>query len=735
MNALLRIRPPLQTTDDGSIDRGPLLAEAAISALHSLHEPFSLEIQELKGKTGLYARTSAHSLPLLRTQLHAQYPDAEIEEVADQESESDVLTRDFGLDAPEVYPLKDYTLSTDNLSRRLVDPLASVLSVMDGCRVQVLCTPAHHMRRRALRAFSLVHHGLPHKFHAYGRFVARVRLQTGWRRFWYAPLMLVVGRGKVAEEHPEKLDQPLFFCCVRLTASGPDAVKKLAELTASFRAFTLPQSNGFRLLKVRRKPGKPKSYLLSAREIATLWHCPGPLMGPVAFDWLLSRNVETPLNLPTEGTIIGDAVFRNMKRRFGILQDDRRRHMYIVGKSGNGKSALIANMVYSDIVAGKGIALIDPHGDLVEYVLRCVPKRRSNDVVLLDATDSEFPVSLNILDCPPDQHAATASGIISVFSKLFPDLWSPRASYILRNCILSLLEAGGQSLLGVPRILVDVPYRQAILKKVKDHLVHGFWAEYENWTDRYRNEAIATIQNKVSGLLAMKTLRNILGQKDMKVNFREAMDEGRIILVNLSRGKLHEDVSSFIGSLLVVRIQLATMSRSDMPEEQRKDVSLVVDEFQHVLSDSFAELVSEARKFRVSLLLANQYLGQLSKDGSTNVRDAIFGNAGSLLTFQTSPEDAEVLSTQFEGLVSSKDIINLPKYSAFMRLLVNGQPSKPFSLQTLPPPETQPQNRADIIQRLSRERYCEPREVVEKRIDRWIRNAASSSPARKRRKS
>jgi hypothetical protein len=481
-------------------------------------------------------------------------------------------------------------------------------------------------------------------------------------------------------------------------------------------------------------------YVLSVEEIATLWHLPTAIVQTPNIDWVLSKKLEPPINLPVppkDGkpekdqskhlTLLGEAVFRGSRTKFGIKTDDRRRHIYIIGKTGMGKSTLLENMLFSDIHAGRGIALVDPHGDLIEAVLKFIPKERSNDVILFDPADKDFPISFNILECRDrDQRPLVASGIMSVFTKLWPDVWSGRMEHILRNTLLALLETEGSSMLGIMRMFADDTYRGKVVSRLSDPLVRSFWEdEYASWSEKYRTEAIAAIQNKVGQLLSTPLIRNIIGQVTSSVDIRHAMDTGKIILVNLSKGKLGEDTSGFLGSMLVTKFQLEAMSRADIPEKDRRDFFLYVDEFQNFATESFATILSEARKYRLGLTMANQYVAQLLiGDKSTKLQDAVFGNVGTMVSFQVGSDDAEELSKQFEEMVVEKDILSLPKYHAYMRLMIDGIPSKPFSVSTLPPPEfEQDDNRVDIIRKLSRERYSEKREVVEEKIKRWAESA------------
>lgn len=396
-----------------------------------------------------------------------------------------------------------------------------------------------------------------------------------------------------------------------------------------------------------------------------------------------------------------------------------------------GKSTLLENMIYSDILGGKGVALIDPHGDLVEAVLKFIPKERTNDVILFDPADKENPVAFNMLSCQdPEQRVLVVSGLMSIFKKMWPEAFSGRMEYILRNTLLALIEAGNQSMLGIMRMFSDPVFRKKILEHVENHMVKSFWEdEFTSWSEKYQTEALAAIQNKVGQLLSAPLIRNIVGQVVSKVDFRHAMDTGKIVLMNLSKGRLGEDNSAFLGSMFVTKFQLDAMSRADIPEKDRRDFYLYVDEFQNFATESFATILSEARKYRLNLTVAHQYVNQLLLEGNnTSLRDAVFGNVGSMICYQVGSDDAEPLSEQFEEMVLPKDILSLPKYHAYARLMIKGVPSKPFSVSTLPPPDVKlDEERVETIRRLSRERYAETRKIVEEKITKWVQSARESA--------
>ncbi len=408
--------------------------------------------------------------------------------------------------------------------------------------------------------------------------------------------------------------------------------------------------------------------------------------------------------------------FRNMQRKFGIKIDDRRRHVYIVGKTGMGKSVLEENMIYNDIRAGHGVAVVDPHGDLAEAILDVIPSHRLNDVVYFNPADVDYPVAFNPLESvDPKYRHLVASGLVGVFKKIWADSWGPRLEYILRNAILALLEYPNSTLLGITRILVDKYYRKKVLEKVSDPVVRSFWIdEYENYNEKFRTEAISPIQNKIGQFLSSSVIRNIVGQPKSTIDLREIMDNQKILLLNLSKGRVGEDNSGLLGAMMITKMQLSAMSRIDTPESERKDFFLYVDEFQNFATESFANILSEARKYRLNITIAHQYIEQLGDV----VKAAVFGNVGTMIAFRVGAEDAEFLEKEFGPIFSEEDLVSLPKYHVYLKLMIDGITSDPFSALTLPPVATKNKNREKII-KVSRERYSKVRQQVEEKILRW----------------
>ncbi|TSC83129.1 MAG: hypothetical protein G01um101419_244 [Parcubacteria group bacterium Gr01-1014_19] len=416
--------------------------------------------------------------------------------------------------------------------------------------------------------------------------------------------------------------------------------------------------------------------------------------------------------------IFGQVSFRGSTTRFGIKQDDRRRHMYLIGKTGMGKTTTMENMVISDIMNGHGVGVMDPHGDFAEKMLDFVPKERLKDVVYFDPSDIDYPIAFNPLEQVQDEFRyLVASGLMGVFKKIWPDVWSPRMEYILNNALLTMLEFPDSNMLGVQRLLSDKDYRKTKVDALKDPVIKGFWVnEFSRYSQKFETEATAAIQNKIGQFVANPLVRNILGQNKSALNLREAIDQRKILIFNLSKGKIGEDNSALLGSMIITKLQLAAMSRVDIPEQDRKDFYLYVDEFQNFATDSFANILSEARKYRLCLILAHQYIRQLVHDLNTKVRDAVFGNVGTIVTFRVGGEDAEFLEKEFMPDFEAVDIVNLAKAQVYIKLMIDGVSSRPFSAMGLPPVKSPAVSYRDLIIEHSRKTYATPIKEVSDKI-------------------
>ncbi|MBI4433830.1 type IV secretion system DNA-binding domain-containing protein [Candidatus Uhrbacteria bacterium] len=415
--------------------------------------------------------------------------------------------------------------------------------------------------------------------------------------------------------------------------------------------------------------------------------------------------------------------FRGKTQQFGIKTDDRRRHMYLIGKTGMGKTSMLEHLIIHDIKMGHGVAYLDPHGDTAQKILDFIPSYRVNDVIYFNPADLSWPVAFNVLEhVDRNQQHLVASGLIGIFKKIWSDSWGPRLEYVLRNAILALMDYPGTTLLGIMRILVDKEYRRKVVSKVQDPVVKSFWVdEYSRYPDKFQTEAIAPIQNKVGQFLSSPLVRNIVGQVKSTIDIQQIMDEEKILIMNLAKGGVGEDNSALLGAMMVTKLYLGAMGRVRIPEKERKDFYLYVDEFQNFATDSFADILSEARKYRLNLIIAHQYIGQLMTDTSTRVRDAVYGNVGTIVSFRVGATDAEFLEPEFMPIFTQEDLVNLPKWEVYLKLMINGVASDPFSAHTLPPIDVLHQliGSTEKTMRVSRERYARPREEIENKIGRW----------------
>ncbi len=516
---------------------------------------------------------------------------------------------------------------------------------------------------------------------------------------------------------------------VIVSSSSPehDPQILLDNIAGTFGGFALGEGNKLSMTSVRSGKqefidrAKKRSFnlfehrtqILNAQELATLWHPPGKaLAGIKNISWGKTLAGEPPENLPTTDKIseeqkndvnfFAKAEYKNNDSIFGIKSKDRRKHMYIIGKTGAGKSTLIANMAIDDIRRGRGVGIIDPHGDLSETILEYIPKRRINDVVYLEPFDTERPFSMNVLEIRNQQQKdLISSGIVSIFYKLYGDSWGPRLEYILRNTILTLLEVPNSTLADALPLLAQEKFRKKYIQHVKDEVLLNFWTnEFDKMTDKLRVEAISPIQNKIGQFVTSKMIRNIINTPKSTVNLEEIMNSGKILIMNLSQGKMGEDNAALLGAMMITQIQLAAMNRSFQKEDDRRDFFLYVDEFQNFATSSFIKILSEARKYRLALTLTNQYIGQLDE----TIINAIFGNVGTLISFVTGASDAQYLTKEFSELYSQNDLVTLGKYEVVMKMSIDEMTTLPFPAKTLPLPSLKNDNKEKII-RLSKEKY------------------------------
>lgn len=507
---------------------------------------------------------------------------------------------------------------------------------------------------------------------------------------------------------------------------------QVKELASTFSVYWIPTQNSFELWDIKQDSSSLKKRLCSDKmilnmdELSGLVHLPTAYVKTPSINWRKFKLLEPPVNLPEvweEGVNpIWITNFRGTDTKFGLAPSDRRRHTYIVWKTWMGKSTLLEGMILDDINAWRWVAVIDPHGDLAETIIWMTPKRRTNDVLVFDPSDAWFPVSLNMLeDVGPEHRSLICSWLIAIFKKIFWDSWGPRLEHILRNSVLALLEYPNSTLMSIPLMLTNEAFRNKVVSKVKDPIVKKFWtAEFGAWEPKQQAEFSASILNKVGQFLSNPMMRNILGQPKNSFSLRWAMDNKKIVIINLSKGKIWEDSSAFLWSMMVTKFQIDAMTRANMAEADRQDFYLYVDEFQNFATDSFAVILSEARKYKLNLIIANQYIDQISE----TVRWAVFWNVWSIISFQVGYHDANILKDiLWSEIVTVDDMVNLKKYSIYTKLLVDGMPTQVFSADTFAPLKMTSEEfkeRYDKIQRVSREKYAKPRKMVESKINKTL---------------
>ena len=741
-------------------ERGPLFMDQVLAAVHQGNPrkaPITLLILRHAGEVTLALEFPDDLRGSIEGQFYAHYPEAKISGLAPEATlpaaGMTTWTAEMTL-APDLYPMRRFSQFEDPLTRRAADPVTALFTSLANdtppslqASVSVTVIPAGHRRIhrvqkciRMLARPAFAHH---HRLASIYRSLALSERRSLRFAAWVLSRFVPHGDKLTANLHAsetrlhereddlvaanEKAGKLLFATRITLHVSGPpeaalQAKARLREIAGTFGQFNAPRRNAFHMGHIVTKPGRgeAKTFLMATDEVATLWHPATTTVKAPTMTVVESREAEPPVRLPTANdhpglALLGQALFRNRRQACGLLPDDRRRHVLIEGKTGMGKSTLLHRLIATDIAAGRGAGLIDPHGDLCEAILASVPSGRSNDVVLFDIADTTHPLAFNILHCPdPSQRTLTVSGIVGAFKKIWGDFFGPRMEHILRNTLLTLIEVPGSTLLSVSRMLGDARFRDHILTKVSDPVVRSFWLrEFASMPPKLQAEAVSPIYNKVGQLVSNPLLRNILGQSRSTLDLRKVMDEGKVLLVNLSKGRIGEDASALLGAFLVTAIQQAAMSRADSARQDRPDFYLFIDEFQNFATEAFATILSEARKYRLNLIVANQYLDQI--DDAT--RAAVFGNIGSMIFFAVGVQDAEVLAEQLGGDLIPKDLMNSP---ASRRMPASSSTATRVGRSRCEPCRLLPRRaeRASplTIRRYCRQRYGRPVAVVESEI-------------------
>lgn len=673
--------------------------------------PISLEIAVIDQIIHFFISVPASFQGFLESQLISQYPKASIIKSKDYLPQllADPSTISYGqlkLEHDSMYPIRTSSDFKD------VDPLSSVLAALsksqmgDRVSIQYLLYPISSDWQRT------------------GKNAASQKSTDSSGTSSSNPYAKII---------EEKVAHAGFQTAIRIAAGGATKERSkqlLVEIASAYSSFNNPSGNGLTLkrpilwqadrLKAammnRSRRFMPSGQIMNVIELGTLYHFPTAKLATIPnISWHRVILSDAPENLPvaegktdeekSEVNFFARTEFKNKPTVFGIKSKDRRRHMYVIGKTGTGKSTLIANMAINDLRNRRGFCIIDPHGDLCETVLDYVPSYRVNDVIYLDPSEQDFAFHLNPLEVKDQaQKELVVSGIVAIFNKIFGTSWGPRLEYILRNTLQSVIEMPDATLLMVPEALSNADFRKKMIPYIKDPVLRSFWEnEFEKMTDKLRVEAISPIQNKVGQFISSATIRNIIGSPKSTIDLQKVMDEGKIVLMNLSQGKLGEDNAALLGAMFITKFQLAAMGRVYQEEDQRRDFYLYVDEFQNFATSSFIKILSEARKYRLNLLLANQYIGQIPED----VRLAIFGNCGTMMTFLVGAGDSPYLAKEYGDRFKEEDILALGNYQALMKIMIDGMTSSPFLGFTLPLPKSMTQNREKVM-KSSKERYMKP---------------------------
>ncbi len=714
---------------------------------------FSFEIAvDKKGIISFYVVVPRYLQQFIEQQIHAQYPVAQIDEVEDYNifsPEHVVMAAYFKLRRHFVFPINTY------LRRIESDPLNSItgalakIAIGDTAAIQIVARSARGEWHRLGAKIALeIQQGKNLKEalkkvlgggFSWGWlkdfFVSKTpKQEMSERRYQLSPMEQEMV--KMLEEKTSKAGLDVNIRVVVSAKTKESAKLYLQNILNSFAQFTgYEYGNGFKPVIVKnpdkviydfvyRNFDEKNSFILNTEEITGLFHFPLPTTETPNIKWLLAKKAPVPVNVPREGIILGENIFRGEKTLIRIKEDDRRRHVYIIGMTGTGKSTLISNMAIQDIQNGKGVCVIDPHGDLVERILRNIPQSRIEETILFDPSDVARPVGLNLLEYDPrypEQKTFVINEMIQIMDKLYDlrQTGGPMFEQYMRNAILLVMEHSdsGATLMEISKVLADPGFRHFKIDHSKNYVVNDFWVkEAEKAGGEVALSNITPyITSKLNQFVANDTMRPIIAQQKSAFNFREIMDSQKILLVNLSKGKIGDMNAYLLGLVLVGKILMAALSRVDIPEEERKDFYLYIDEFQNFITPTIATILSEARKYRLNLTIAHQYIGQLVSGNDTTIRDAVLGTIGTIITYKIGIQDAEFLAKQFAPVFNEYDLVNIEAFNAYVRLLVDNEPIRPFNMRSFPSPNGDPVT-AEAIKKLSRLKYGRPKEVVEKEI-------------------
>lgn len=746
-------------------DKQELAAEQLFASLHGIlrdknelrqaggiQEHLSFEIASVDGQIRFYVWVPKNLQSFVEGQIYSQYPTVQIhvadeDYVAHERRHSVVYTSEITLTDSEFLPIKTFqSFEVDPLAG-ITGTLAKLESTGEEVWVQVLVRPIPDEWHKATeRWIASVKNGNPFGF---------LTGETGFNFKWVGGLIAALAkppeqgisggaapkelsernktRVSEAEKKATKLGYQVKIRMAYLGESSTNAKLRMQAIVGTFKQFNSTNLNGFRitegsfkkedLAKYKARLFIDRGFILNIEELASVFHLPHTNVETPNIVWASSKTAEPPAKLPviTGNDAIDENIsafgltnFRGINHQFGMLRYDRSRHVYIIGQTGAGKSGTLELFALSDIFHGQGYAIIDPHGDFAVNNMRFIPGSRVDDVVYFNPADTAYPLGFNPLEVTnPAQKTNISSEVIGVLKRMFGESWGPRLEYILRYTILALLDRPETTMLDITRMLTDKKFRKETLGYCTDTVVLQFWnVEFASWTDKFQAEAIAPVLNKVGAFTANPVIRNIIGQPKSTFNIRQIMDDGKILIVNLSKGLIGEDNAAILGSFLVTKIQLAAMSRSDIPDiKDRRPFYLYVDEFQNFATDSFATILSEARKYGLNLTVANQYISQMTD----TVRNAVFGNVGTMISFRVSADDAPILAKQFEPQFEPNDLLQMHNRHFIINMVINGEKAPAFSATTLTLPPAQVDNTGHIIEN-TRRRCSRSRAEVEAEI-------------------
>lgn len=743
-------------------DKSELAAEQLFASLHGIlrdsrelrenggyQEHLGFEIASVNGRIRFYVWTPKALQSFVEGQIYAQYPTVQISEadedyVNHERQHTVVYTSEIVPTANEFLPIKTFqSFEVDPLAG-ITGTLAKLEDTSEELWIQILVRPiADDWHKSAEKWISKVRTGTVNGLFG--------DMDLKWfahlfESLWKPPeggtgtgatVREISDRDKTriaeAEKKATKLGYQVKIRLAYLGESQTSAKLRMQALVGTFKQFNSTNLNGFKiasdsfskedLAKYKSRLFADRGFVLNIEEVASVYHLPHTNVETPNIVWASSKTAEPPAKLPviTGNDAIDENIsafgltnFRGITHQFGMLRYDRSRHIYIIGQTGAGKSGTLELLALSDVYHGHGYAIIDPHGDFAINNMKFIPGSRLNDVVYFNPADTEHPLGFNPLEVTDPAHKTNISSeVIGVLKRMFGESWGPRLEYILRYTILALLDRPETTMLDITRMLTDKKFRKETLSYCRDTVVLQFWnIEFDSWTEKFQSEAIAPVLNKVGAFTANPVIRNIIGQPQSTFNIRQIMDEGKILIVNLSKGLIGEDNASILGAFMVTKIQLAAMSRSDIPNvEDRRPFYLYVDEFQNFATDSFATILSEARKYGLNLTVANQYISQMSE----SVRDAVFGNVGSMICFRVSADDSPILAKQFEPQFEAADLLQMHNRNFVINMVINGEKAPAFSARTLNLPTATSDNTRLIIEN-TRARYGQLRAVVEAMI-------------------